>query len=100
MYRTVFGADDVPVERAAAKLAHFLTVTMFLAAKGPGTADNLGAIRHDPADDNAGTLHDDEVVTVEERYDRVGRFFDADDVVGVDVHSLLVHTRQKYHVAT
>jgi hypothetical protein len=39
-------------------------------------------------------------VPVEERYNRVRRFFNADDVVRVDIHLLFVHTSQKYHAGT
>jgi len=100
MYRAVFRTDYIPIECTAVKQACFLSFEIFLPTKSAGTADDLGPIRHDPADDGVGAFLDDEVVPVEECNDRIGRLFDADDVVRVDVHLLLVHTCQKYHVVT
>jgi hypothetical protein len=100
MFGAVFRAYYVPVKCAAAKQACFLTLKVFFPVMATGTPDDFGPVCHDPADDNAGSLLDDEVVAIEECNDRVGRLFDADDVVRVDIHLLFVHAGQKYHVVT
>lgn len=96
MYRTVFGTAYIPIECAAAKQACFLSFKIFFPTVSAGPPDDFCPVCHDSADDCAGAFLDDEVVPVEECNDRVGRLFDADDVVGVDVHLLFVHAGQKY----
>jgi hypothetical protein len=91
MYRAVFRADYIPIKCAAAKQACFLPFEIFFPAMYTGTADYFGSVCHDPADNSTGSFFDDEVISVEECNDRVRRLFDADDVVRVDVHFLLVH---------
>lgn len=100
MCRAVFGADYVPVKCATAKLAGLLPIQIFLLTGTAGTPDDFGTVCNNPADNYAGTFHDNEVVPVEESNNRVGRLFDADDMVRIDVHLLFVHTGQKYHVGT
>lgn len=100
MYRAVFGAYYFPIKCATAKQACFLSFEIFFSTVPARPTDDFGPVCHDSADDNAGTFLDDEVVPVEERNDRVGRLFDADDVVRVDVHLLFVHAGQKNHVVT
>jgi hypothetical protein len=97
MVRTFFRADNLPVEGAAAKLTDFLPLKEFLAPKTTGTPDNSGPVGNDPADDGGGPLLDDEMVAVKESDDRIGCFFNADDVIRVEVHHLFVHAGQDYH---
>ncbi len=64
------------------------------------TPHNPGAKGNDPADNYFCRFFYNKVVTVEEGNDRIGRLFDADDMIGVNVHLLLVHSGQKYHLST
>lgn len=91
MYRTVFRTNYILVECAAAKQARFLSIVMLSSAKTTGAANNSGPVCHNPADDNTGAFLDDEMVPVEKCDDGVRGLFYADDMIGVDVHLLLVH---------
>ncbi len=97
MVRTFFRTDDILIESAAAKPTDFLPFQVFLAGMPAGAADNSGPVGNDSADDDGDALFDDKTVSVKKGNDRIRCFFDANDVVRVDVHHLLVHAGQEYH---
>jgi len=97
VFRTLFRTDDIAIEGAAAELTCFLPFQIFFSANPAGSSDNPGPVGNDSADNGSNSLRYNEAVTVKQGNDRVGGFFDTDDVVRIDVHHLFVHAGQQYH---
>lgn len=62
-------------------------------------SDYPGTISDNPGYDDFSPFPNDEMITVEKGDNRVGSFLHADDMVGIEVHLLFVHAREKNHGA-
>ena len=97
---TISRADIVPVECDVCKKSLLGPGQIFFAVRRSGAPDDPGAEGDNPGNDDLRPLPNDKMIPIEQGDNGIRRFLNTYDMVGVEVHLLLVHAGKKNHVLT